>query len=322
MIATTASTASTVSPSPALPTDLGTGPFAVTTRGLLKRFGRVAALDGLDLQVPEGAVYVLVGPNGAGKSTLLRVLMGLVRRNAGEVDVLGADPSREGGAVRSLIGYVPEGHDLGYPWMTVGRLLEHHRVYYPAWDEAYARRLLDAYEVDPARRCRALSKGQRRRIQLLLALAHRPPLLLLDEPTDGLDHVVRDATLAILSEHLADHPTTVLISTHRVHEVESLVDTVGVLSGGRLLAQMPRAELRQNLRRYWADVPEGFDTSRPVAGRVIRRAGGPSEFEWTVWGDEAEVRRSLAEAGAEVRNVAPLSVDDAAIVLLSRKGGS
>jgi ABC-2 type transport system ATP-binding protein len=319
MIATTASTAS---PSPALPTDLGAGPFAVTTRGLVKRFGPVSALDGLDLQVPERAVYVLVGPNGAGKSTLLRVLMGLVRRDAGEIDVLGADPSREGGAVRALIGYVPEGHELGYPWMTVGRLLEHHRVYYPAWDEAYARRLLDAYEVDPARRCRALSKGQRRRIQLLLALAHRPPLLLLDEPTDGLDHVVRDATLGILSEHLADHPTTVLVSTHRVHEVESLVDTVGVLSGGRLLAQVPRAELRRNLRRYWADVPDGFDVSLPVAGQVIRRAGEPREVEWTVWGDEAEVCRSLTEAGAEVRNVAPLSVDDAAIALLSRKGGS
>lgn len=217
---------------------------------------------------------------------------------------------------------MPEGHELGYPWMTVGRLLEHHRVYYPTWDEAYARRLLDAYEVDPARPCRALSKGQRRRIQLLLALAHRPPLLLLDEPTDGLDHVVRDATLGILSEHLADHPTTVLVSTHRVHEVESLVDTVGVLSGGRLLAQMPRAELRRKLRRYWADVPEGFDVSRPVAGQVIRRAGGPREVEWTVWGDEGEVRRSLAEAGAEVRNVAPLSADDAAIALLSRRGGS
>jgi ABC-2 type transport system ATP-binding protein len=206
--------------------------------------------------------------------------------------------------------------------MTVGRLLEHHRAYFPAWDDAYARRLLDAYDVDPARGCRALSKGQRRRIQLLLALAHRPPLLLLDEPTDGLDHVVRDATLAILSEHLADHPTTVLVSTHRVHEVEGLVDTVGVLSGGRLVGQMPRAELQRNLRRYWADLPERFDASHPLAGEVIRKAGGPREVEWTVWGDEVQVRRSLAEAGVEVRDVAPLSMDDAATALLSRKGGS
>jgi ABC-2 type transport system ATP-binding protein len=267
-------------------------------------------------------VYVLVGANGAGKSSLLRVLMGLTRRDGGSVDVLGKDPRTDGGEVRARIGYVPEDHDLGYPWMTVGRLIEHHRVYRPTWDQAYARRLVEAYEIDPSRRCRALSKGQRRRVQLLLALAHRPPLLLLDEPTDGLDHVVRDATLALLSEHLADRPTTVLISTHRVYEVERLVDTVGVLSSGRLLSQLPRSELQRNLRRYWADVPPGWNASVPLAGEVIRRASGPREVEWTVWGDEAGVRRSLAEAGVEVRDVAPVTVDDAAIALLSRKEGS
>lgn len=307
---------------PPLPVDLGRGPFAVTTRGVVKRYGRVAALDGLNLQVPEGAVYVLVGPNGAGKTTLLRLLMGLDRREGGEIDVLGDDPSRRGGAVRARIGYVPEGHEPGYSWMTVGRLLEHHRVYYTAWDAAYARRLVEAYDLDPPRRCRALSKGQRRRLQLVLALAHCPPLLLLDEPTDGLDHVVRDTTLALLSEHLADHPTTILISTHRVYEVERLVDTVGVLSGGRLLGQLPREELRRNLRRYWADVPEGWNASWSLAGEVIRRATGPREVEWTVWGEEARVRRSLAEAGLEVRDVASVTVDDAAVALLSRKEGS
>ncbi|HSM06269.1 MAG TPA: ABC transporter ATP-binding protein, partial [Longimicrobiales bacterium] len=194
--------------SAALPLDLGDGPFGIVTRGLVKRFGPVAALDGLDLQVPEGAVYVLVGPNGAGKSTLIRTLLGFVRRDAGTLDVGGVDPREAGGAVRANVGYVPEGHDLGYAWMRVGRLLEQHRVYYPGWDADYAGHLLDAYEVDPGRRCGALSKGQRRRVQLLLALAHRPALLLMDEPTDGLDHVIRDTTLALLSEHLADTPTT------------------------------------------------------------------------------------------------------------------
>jgi ABC-2 type transport system ATP-binding protein len=299
-------------PTPPLPVDLGRGPFAVTTRGVVKRYGRVPALDGLNLQVPEGAVYVLVGPNGAGKTTLLRLLMGLDRRDGGEVDVLGDDPNLHGGAVRARIGYVPEGHEPGYPWMSVGRLLEQHRVYYPAWDHTYARRLLDAYELDPARRCRALSKGQRRRLQLLLALARRPSLLLLDEPTDGLDHVVRDTTLALL----------MLISTHRVYEVERLVDTVGVLSNGRLLGQLPREELRRNLRRYWADVPDGWDAPLSLAGEVIRRATGPREVEWTVWGEEARVRHSLAEAGLEVRDVAAVTVDDAAVALLSRKEGS
>jgi ABC-2 type transport system ATP-binding protein len=128
-------------------------------------------------------------------------------------------------------------------------------VYYPSWDPAYARRLMEMYEVDPSKKCHTLSKGQSRRVQLIQALAHRPPLLLLDEPTDGLDHVIRDATLSILSEHFADSPTTVLISTHRVYEVEPLVDHVGVLSGERLVGQLSRGDLCGSVLRYSADVP-------------------------------------------------------------------
>jgi ABC-2 type transport system ATP-binding protein len=291
----------------ALPTDLGDRPFAATTKGLTKRFGRIRALDELDLQLPEQAVYVLVGP---------------IRSNAGEVRVLGMDPQLRGGNVRACIGYVPEHHDVGYRWMTVGRMMEHCRAYYPSWDVAYARELADVYEVDPARKCRTLSKGESRRVQLLLALAHRPPLLLLDEPTDGLDHVVRDATLQILSKHLTDSPTTVLISTHRVYEVERLVDHVGVLSEGRLLGQLPSEDLHQNLRCYLADVPEGWDGSPELTGQVIRRVGGAREIEWTVWGEEERVLHGLDQAGATVREVAPLSVDEAATALLSRKEAS
>lgn len=304
---------------PPLPVDLGPGPFALSTRGLEKRFGPVAALDGAHVQVPEGAVYVLVGPNGAGKSTLLRVLMGLLSRDAGEVTVLGHDPRSHGAALRAAVGYVPEGQELGYAWMTVERLLAHHRVYYGTWDEAYARRLVDALEVDPSRKCRALSKGQRRRVQLVLALAHRPPLLLLDEPTDGLDHVVRDTALTLLSEHLADTPTTVLLSTHRVYEVDRLVDTVGVLSRGRVLGQFPRATLDSRLLRYWTDVPEGWDDAHPVDAHVVRRTRGRREVEWLVWGRRDDVTRSLVEAGTVVRDVTPVSIDDAATALLSRR---
>ncbi|MCY4571909.1 MAG: ABC transporter ATP-binding protein [Gemmatimonadetes bacterium] len=306
----------------ALPIDLGGGPFAVTTRGLAKRFGSVRALDGLDLQVPEGAVYVLVGPNGAGKSTLIRTLMGLVSYQGGAVDVLGRDPADRGAEVRAGVGYVPEDHRLGYAWMTVGRLLEHQAVYYPSWDAEYARRLRERYEIDPGRKCHTLSKGQSRRVQLVVALAHRPPLLLLDEPTDGLDHVVRDETLSILSEHLADSPTTVVISTHRVYEVEPLVDHVGVLSEGRLLGQLPRDELQGRLLRYWADVPEAWREPGELAGRVVRRSGAGRAIEWTVWGDRDAVARGLSRAGAAVREVAPLSVDEAAVALLSGREAS
>jgi ABC-2 type transport system ATP-binding protein len=303
----------------ALPGDVGRGPFAVTTNALTKRYRSESALAGLDLRVPEGAVYVLVGPNGAGKTTLLRTLLGMAQRQGGSVEVFGADPATRGHEVRARIGYVPEGHRVGYPWMTVGRLLEHHAKLYGSWDSAYAARLVDAFEIDGRRRCGALSKGQSRRVQILLALAHRPSLLLLDEPTDGLDHVIRDATLSILSEHLADVPTTALISTHRVYEIERLVDHVGVLQKGKLLGQMRVDELKGKLRRYWADVPDGWAASAELTERVMRRAGRGRDIEWTMWGDEEQVVSGLGRAGAKVREVAPLTLDEAATVLLSRK---
>ncbi|HKJ03074.1 MAG TPA: ABC transporter ATP-binding protein [Longimicrobiales bacterium] len=305
-----------------LPVEFGDRALAVTTRDLTKRYGSVAAVGGLDLQLPERGVYVLVGPNGAGKSTLIRVLMGLGGYDHGVVDVLGLDPRTQGSGIRAATGYVPEGQELGYARMSVGRLLRHHEVYRPTWDKGYARRLTMALEIDLDKRCGALSKGQRRRVQLVLALAHRPPLLLMDEPTDGLDHVIRDVTLGLLSEHLSDCPTTVLISTHRVYEVERLVDHVGVLCGGRLLGQMPRAELRSKLLRYWADVPEGWSGAPELNGRVIRRGGTGREIEWTAWGERDQVTGALTRAGATVHDVTPLSVDEAAIALLSRKEAS
>lgn len=304
-----------------LPVELGDGPFAVTTDGVSKEYGKVRALDGLSLRVPEGAVYVLVGPNGAGKTTLLGTLLGTVRRGAGSIDVLGFDPEKQGVEVRARVGYVPEHHRLGYSWATVGRLIEHYRTLYPTWDTKYSDRLVDAFEIDVSKKCRALSKGQRRRVQILLALSHRPRVLVLDEPTDGLDHVIREVVLSILVEHLADSPTTALISTHRAYEIERIVDHVGVLRGGSLLGQMPTNELRGKLRRYWADVPEGFDSTLEPAGRVIRRAGGTRDVEWTVWGEEDRIVEGFAQAGATVRDVSPLNLDDAATALLSHRGG-
>jgi ABC-2 type transport system ATP-binding protein len=305
---------------PTLPVDLGEGPFALTTEKLAKLYGSVKALDGLDLKVPFGAVYVLVGPNGAGKTTFLKVLMNLERASEGQVSVLGMDSRREGPRVRAQIGYVPEEHRLGYPWMRVGRLIELCATYHPTWDPEYADQLVSLLEIDLERKCGQLSKGNVRRVQLMLALAHRPALLLLDEPTDGLDHVARDRMLEFLTEHLVDTPTTALISTHRAYEIEKLVDHVGVIRAGRLLGQMPLEELRRMLRRYSADMPEGWEPKEwEMEGMVALRPGLGRAMEWTVWGEEERVVAELTVAGANVRDSAPLTVDEAATALLSTK---
>ncbi|HZH13845.1 MAG TPA: ABC transporter ATP-binding protein [Archangium sp.] len=295
------------------------GAPAVATRGLTKRYGRETALAGVDLRVPEGAVYALVGANGAGKSTTFKVLMNLERPDAGRAEVLGLDTASHGPRVRAQVGYVPEHPTPAYGWMTCGRLLRHVAAYYPAWEPAYAERLGHALGLEPHRKVSTLSKGQARRLQLVLALAHRPALLLLDEPTDGLDPVVRNRTLALLAEHLADSPTTLVVSTHHLHELESLADHVGVLSAGRLVAQLPRHELQRTVRRYRVEVPERWAAPPELQAGALRRAGTGRELQWTLVGEEHEVVARLSGTGARVREVTALGLEDAALAFLSEE---
>lgn len=302
----------------ALPTVLGPGEFAISTAGLTKRYGDVFALRALDLQVPAGAIYLLVGPNGAGKSTTIKILMDLMRATSGSASVFRLETRHRGATVRANIGYVPERLDWGYGWMRVGRLLQHHASYYPRWDSGYAERLVREFDVRLDQRMSTLSKGQGRRVHLLMALAHRPPLLILDEPTDGLDPIMRDDTIRVLVEHLADSPTTVFLSTHHVAEVESLADHVGVLSGGELRAQLPLTALMQGMRRYRADIPPGWDALSALGTSVLRRATTRTEVDCTIWGDEAEVINRLAATGASVRSTKALSLDEATLALLTK----
>ncbi|HEY0018500.1 MAG TPA: ABC transporter ATP-binding protein [Longimicrobium sp.] len=292
------------------------GAFAVATHGLSKRYGGQTALDGVDFRVPDGAVYVLVGANGAGKSTTFKVLMNLERADAGTAQVFGMDTARSGPLVRAQVGYVPEHQGHGYGWMTCGRLLQHAAAYYPAWDPAYAEHLGRALGLRPDRGAGTLSKGESRRLQLVLAMAHRPPLLLLDEPTDGLDPVVRRRALALLAEHLADTPTTVLVSTHHVNELESLADHVGVLREGRLVAQMARDQLQRTVRRYHAEVAPGWEPPPGLDAAGLRRSSAGREVRMTLIGEEREVAERLAAAGAQVREVTTLGLEDAALAFL------
>ncbi|HEX8568564.1 MAG TPA: ABC transporter ATP-binding protein [Caulobacteraceae bacterium] len=302
-----------------VPTRLAEGAFAVATHGLVKRYKRETALGGVDLQVPEGAVYVLAGANGAGKSTLLRTLMNMERPDEGRAEVLGLEPRRAGARVRAQIGYVPEGTEAGYRWMKVGRLIEHQALYFPTWDHEYAARLSRVLEIRPERALGHLSKGQTRRVQLLLALAHRPRLLLLDEPTDGLDPVARDEVLSLLAEHLADTGCTVLISTHLVNEVDRVADHVGVLRAGRLVVQTSREEMHRMLRAYRAEGPDGWVGPAEVPGVVLRRTGVGRDQRWIVWGEERAVAERIGGSGGVVRDAAPLGLDEAVVALLRWK---
>jgi len=310
-------TTHTTLPLGTIPTRIEGSPLAVETRGIVKKFRRNRALDGLDLTVPEGAFYLLVGPNGAGKSTTLRVLLDIVRANEGTAEVFGMD-TRSGGKVRAQIGWVPEAQNYPNPLARVGKILAIHSAYYPAWDREYADRLVKLFEIKLDRRLSTLSKGEARRVQLLMALAHRPPLLLLDEPTDGLDPLARETVVSVLAAHLAGSPTTVVASTHLVDELDGLADHLGVLKSGRMVAQFERTDLSMNLRNYALEVPDGWNESVRSELLVIRGNGRLREREWTVWGEAGAVTQRFTNSGARVRSINTVSLREAAVALIGR----
>jgi len=288
--------------------------LAVASTGLTKRFGERVAVDSLELTVPEGGFYLLSGPNGSGKTTTFSMILGLLRPDTGGVTVAGAKCGPDG-AARARMGHVPEAHALGYPDLKVRDLIEMHSRYRPTWDRAYADALAKQLEVRLDSKSGKLSKGECRRVQLLLALAHRPEMLLLDEPTDGLDRIGRDMFQRILIDHLASSQTTVLVASHVAYELEMLATEVGALRDGRLIAQVTRSDLRDRLRAYEFTAPSGWTAPRDIL--VGRRESSGQGHRCTIWGEQDAVVSSLTASGASVRDVGSLSLDDATLALLT-----
>ena len=214
---------------------------------LSRRFGAKLALDGVNLSFDRG-VYGLVGANGAGKTTLIKHILGLLRPETGSVRVLGLDPVADPVGVLSQIGYLSEEADLP-GWMRVEELMRYTRAFYPAWDDVYADSLRDRFELSPTAKIASLSKGQKARTGLLVALAHRPRLLVLDEPSSGLDPIVRRDILGAVLRTIADEGRTVLFSSHLLDEVEQVADHVTMIKQGRIIESAPLAELKASHAR-------------------------------------------------------------------------
>ena len=219
----------------------------VTVSELTRRFGDKTALASVSLSMPRGAVYGLVGENGAGKTTLIKHILGLLRAESGSVRVFGLDPVADPVAVLSRVGYLSEENDVP-GWMRVDEVMRYSRAFYPTWDDAYAEELRRAFALDPPAKIKDLSKGQKARVGLLIALAHRPELLVLDEPSSGLDPIVRRDILGAVIRTIADEGRTVLFSSHLLDEVEEVADHVTMISHGRIVLSAPLAEIRDSHR--------------------------------------------------------------------------
>ena len=264
------------------PTPVAPG-LAIETRGLTKKFGRTEALRGLDLAVPAGAVYALLGRNGAGKSTLIQIVLGLLDATGGAVRVLGRDPLRDGGEVRQRLGYIPERLPM-YEWMTVTQTLRFVAAQYRAWSAPTENALLAQFRLPRERRVRELSRGQRALLALVLAMAHAPEMVLLDECTSGMDALARADFDRSVIDALHESGRTVLFASHQIRELERLCDWVGILHEGRMLLQMPVEDLKATVKllRLAHDVeslPNLTVLDRRRLGREwLLTVRGPSEF--------------------------------------------
>ena len=250
----------------------------IEIHNLSRRFGSKNALKDVSLSVPRGTVFGLVGENGAGKSTLIKHILGLWRAEAGQVRVFGHDPVSNPVAVLERIGYLSEQPDLP-DWMRVYEYMRYMQAFYPKWDVPYAESLRAQFGVDRNARVRVLSKGQRAKLGLLAAQAHRPDLLLLDEPSSGLDPIVRNDILTAVIRTVADEGRTVFFSSHLLEEIERVSDHVAMLHQGRLVLYGPLDRIKAQHRR----ITLRFETPQPKAPLIpgalsVNGAGR----EWTV----------------------------------------
>jgi ABC-2 type transport system ATP-binding protein len=208
----------------------------VEVRDVSRRFGDTVALDGVSFSATGGQVYGLVGANGAGKTTLLKHILGLLRARSGSVRVFGLDPVSNPVEVLARVGYLSEERDLP-EWMRIHELMRYTQAFHPTWDEAYAARLLRQFGLDEEKKVGSLSKGMRAQVGLVAAVAHRPELLVLDEPSSGLDPVVRQDILDAIVRTVADDGRTVLFSSHLLDEVERMSDHVTMIHDGRVVLE-------------------------------------------------------------------------------------
>ncbi|HEU4763095.1 MAG TPA: ABC transporter ATP-binding protein [Gemmatimonadales bacterium] len=287
--------------------------LAIETRGLGLRLGRNFALADVSLAVPTGAIYGFLGPNGSGKTTTIRALLGLYPGFTGAATLLGLPiPGRLPDAL-GRTGYVPERPHL-YRSLTVAQSLEFHSAFHPRWDAKWVGELAAHFGLASQAEIGSLSKGETAKLMLLQALGQKPELLMLDEPTDGLDPVVRRDVLAALLEYVERTRATVFISSHLVHELERICDWVGVMDQGRLVAQVRMEAFKHGIKRI--RVPAGTVAPAGAAFTVIGIEPIPGGEEWVVRDWTPETAAAIGRAGVTVREVIDLDLEEAFVELL------
>jgi ABC-2 type transport system ATP-binding protein len=273
-------------------------PHAVEISGLSRRFGDKLALNQVSIQVKRGRVFGLVGGNGAGKTTLIKHILGRLKPESGLVRVFGFDPVTDPVAVLGRIGYLSENRDLP-AWMRVDELIRYTQAFYPSWDTAYAEQLRQQFGLNPRAKIKTLSRGENAKAGLLIALAYRPELLLLDEPSSGLDPVVRRDILEAIIRTVADEGRTVFFSSHLLEEVERVADDMAMMFNGQVVLSGALDDVKDNHHRLVLrfDTPQ---SSTPNVPGVLSISGNGREWTAICNGHRDQAVASAARSGAQI----------------------
>ena len=278
----------------------------IEVKELHKSFDGFEALRGLNIQVPRGAVYGLVGPNGAGKSTVIRHLAGIYRQDSGEV-LIGGEPVYENPVVKAKLAYIPD--DIFYfGAATIRDMKNLYRAMIPTFSDERFEKLREAFPLDEKRAMRRLSKGMQKQAAYWIALSCCPEVILLDEPVDGLDPVMRRQVWSLLLQDVAERGTTVLVSSHNLRELEDVCDHVGIMDKGRMLLERPLAALQENTVKIQLALPDGAELPEGLDILHETRTGRLRQLILRGNGDELTAR--LSACNPFFLDALPLSLEE------------
>ena len=278
----------------------------IEVRNVIKEFDGFRALDNMSMTVQTGSVYGLVGPNGAGKSTIIRHLTGIYRQDAGEITIDGA-PVFENPEVKSRIAYIPD-DIFYYANASIREMMDFYRSIYPHFDAERFKKLADVFGLDPKRQMRRLSKGMQKQAAFWIAVSLRPEILILDEPVDGLDPVMRRRIWSIIMADVAENGTTVLVSSHNLRELEDVCDSVGIMNKGKIMIERSLNELQENIVKIQLALPDG--ESLPEGLDILHKSNTGRLQSLIMHGTQEELTEKLQSAHPLFIDAVPLTLEE------------
>lgn len=278
----------------------------IEVRNVMKEFDGFRALDNMSMTVQTGSVYGLVGPNGAGKSTIIRHLTGIYRQDAGEITIDGA-PVFENPEVKSRIAYIPD-DIFYYANASIREMMDFYRSIYLHFDAERFKKLSDVFGLDPKRQMRRLSKGMQKQAAFWIAVSLRPEILILDEPVDGLDPVMRRRIWSIIMADVAENGTTVLVSSHNLRELEDVCDSVGIMNKGKIMIERSLNELQENIVKIQLALPDG--ESLPEGLDILHKSNTGRLQSLIMHGTQEELTEKLQSAHPLFIDAVPLTLEE------------